>query len=59
LDIHEYQAKEILTNIGGSRTGGDRQTGKIYCATGGGWHWAERLRSGARGGPTALALQDL
>src|SRR5438477_12119810 len=55
LDIHEYQAKEILANFGVATPHGAvaySPDQAVYCATElGGWHWAVKaqIHSGARG----------
>lgn len=55
LDIHEYQAKEILANFGVTIAKGAvaySPDQAVYCATElGGWHWAVKaqIHSGGRG----------
>jgi malate-CoA ligase subunit beta len=55
LDIHEYQAKEILANFGVAVARGSvaySADQAVYCATElGGWHWAVKaqIHSGGRG----------
>ncbi len=55
LDIHEYQAKEILANFGVATPRGAvaySPDQAVYCATElGGWHWAVKaqIHSGGRG----------
>ncbi|MGH6845227.1 MAG: ATP-grasp domain-containing protein, partial [Methylocella sp.] len=55
MDIHEYQAKEILANFGVATPHGAvaySPDQAVYCATElGGWHWAVKaqIHSGARG----------
>ena len=55
LDIHEYQAKEILANFGVATPQGavaHSPEQAVYCATElGGWHWAVKaqIHSGGRG----------
>jgi malate-CoA ligase subunit beta len=55
LDIHEYQAKEILANFGVATPHGAvaySPDQAVYCATElGGWHWAVKaqIHSGGRG----------
>jgi malate-CoA ligase subunit beta len=55
LDIHEYQAKEILANFGVASPRGSvaySPDQAVYCATElGGWHWAVKaqIHSGGRG----------
>jgi malate-CoA ligase subunit beta len=55
LDIHEYQAKEILANFGVAVPRGSvaySADQAVYCATElGGWHWAVKaqIHSGGRG----------
>jgi len=62
LDIHEYQAKELLANFGvavprGAVAYSAEQA--VYCATElGGWHWAVKaqIHSGARGKAGGIRL---
>jgi malate-CoA ligase subunit beta len=55
VDIHEYQAKELLTNFGVAVPRGAvaySPDQAVYCATElGGWHWAVKaqIHSGGRG----------
>jgi malate-CoA ligase subunit beta len=55
VDIHEYQAKEILANFGVASPRGSvaySPDQAVYCATElGGWHWAVKaqIHSGGRG----------
>jgi malate-CoA ligase subunit beta len=55
LDIHEYQAKELLANFGVATPRGAiaySADQAVYCATElGGWHWAikAQIHSGGRG----------
>ena len=55
MDIHEYQAKEILANFGVATPHGAvaySPDQAVYCATElGGWHWAVKaqIHSGGRG----------
>ncbi|WP_395666090.1 malate--CoA ligase subunit beta [Methylocella sp.] len=55
MDIHEYQAKEILANFGVATPRGAvaySPDQAVYCATElGGWHWAVKaqIHSGGRG----------
>ncbi|MGO9674080.1 MAG: malate--CoA ligase subunit beta [Methylocella sp.] len=55
MDIHEYQAKEILANFGVAVARGSvaySADQAVYCATElGGWHWAVKaqIHSGGRG----------
>ncbi len=55
MDIHEYQAKEILANFGVASPRGSvaySPDQAVYCATElGGWHWAVKaqIHSGGRG----------
>lgn len=55
LDIHEYQAKELLANFGVATPRGAiaySADQAVYCATElGGWHWAVKaqIHSGGRG----------